>query len=214
MSRATIRERFSPKKRPEADFERGAALVELAFVLGFLILLVAGIYEIGTTWKTSQSVTQASRDGARVGSQLSTRPESDFEVLKSIEATMGDEMALVTRVVLYEADASGNMPVACQDAAPGYLGGANCNVYGSTHFADLTLPAGPQWGRDRTCGTYDINWCAVNERNDGPNLSALTNFGVQVELDKPSRTELFGTNPIGLSESTVMQLEPNRTDGG
>lgn len=193
------------RTQPEGN-ERGAALVELALVLGFLLLLMTGIYEIGTAWNTSQGVTQASRDGARTGSQLGSRAESDFEILKAIEATLGDDMGLVRRVVIYDADVVGDMPTECENASPGYSGGANCNVYGPDHFAALAIPAGPGWGSDTTCGANDSNWCAAVERNDGPIVADLTNLGVQVELDKSSVTQLFGTAPISIKDSTVMQV--------
>ncbi len=197
--------------RNNGSNERGAALVELALVLSFLILLVLGIFEVGTAWNTSQGVTQASRSGARVGSQLAVRGEADYEILKSIEASLGDDFGSLTRVVVFESDVSGEMPVACQTAAPGYSGGANCNVYGPTHFAALATPAGSQWGAGTACGLSDQNWCSATERSDGPSITNLTNLGVHVELDKASVTQLFGSGPITISESTVMRVEPGNS---
>ncbi len=192
----------------KSESERGAALVELAMVLTFLMLLVMGIFEIGTAWNTSQGVTQASRDGARVGSQLAVRGETDYEILKSIEASLGSDFPLLTRVVVFESDVSGQMPTACRTAAPGYSGGANCNVYGPTHFAALASPAGPQWGSGSMCGSSDQNWCSATERIDGPSITNLTNLGVHVEVGKSSVTQLFGSGPIQISETTVMRVEP------
>ena len=47
--------------------ERGAALVELAIVLPFLILLLMGIIELGLLFYNQQVLTNASREGARSG---------------------------------------------------------------------------------------------------------------------------------------------------
>jgi Flp pilus assembly protein TadG len=47
--------------------ERGAALVELAIVLPFLLALLAGIVEFGLLFYNKQVITNASREGARAG---------------------------------------------------------------------------------------------------------------------------------------------------
>lgn len=47
--------------------ERGAELVEFALVLPVLLLIVAGIFEFGLLFQRFQAVTNAAREGARVG---------------------------------------------------------------------------------------------------------------------------------------------------
>ena len=51
------------KKSPE----RGAALVELAILLPFLVLILVGIIEFGLLFYNQQVLTNASREGARSG---------------------------------------------------------------------------------------------------------------------------------------------------
>ena len=46
--------------------EKGAALVETAFVLPIMLLVCVGILEFGRAYQTWQVVTNASREGARV----------------------------------------------------------------------------------------------------------------------------------------------------
>jgi len=46
--------------------EKGAALVEAAFVLPIMLLVCVGILEFGRAYQTWQVVTNASREGARV----------------------------------------------------------------------------------------------------------------------------------------------------
>jgi Flp pilus assembly protein TadG len=46
--------------------ERGAALVETAFVLPIMLLVCVGILEFGRAYQTWQVVTNAAREGARV----------------------------------------------------------------------------------------------------------------------------------------------------
>jgi len=47
--------------------ERGAALVELAIVLPFLLLLLMGTVELGLLFYNQQVLTNSSREGARSG---------------------------------------------------------------------------------------------------------------------------------------------------
>ena len=47
--------------------ERGAELIEFAIVLPILMLLVAGIVDFGMMFRTFEVVTNAAREGARVG---------------------------------------------------------------------------------------------------------------------------------------------------
>ena len=47
--------------------ERGAAVVEFAIVLPFLMLLLIGIIELGLLFYNQQVLTNASREGARSG---------------------------------------------------------------------------------------------------------------------------------------------------
>jgi Flp pilus assembly protein TadG len=47
--------------------ERGSELIEFAMVAPILILLAAGIFEFGMMFRTYEAVTNAAREGARVG---------------------------------------------------------------------------------------------------------------------------------------------------
>jgi Flp pilus assembly protein TadG len=47
--------------------ERGAELIEFAIVVPILLLLIAGIIDFGMMFRTYEAVTNAAREGARVG---------------------------------------------------------------------------------------------------------------------------------------------------
>jgi Flp pilus assembly protein TadG len=47
--------------------ERGSELIEFAIVAPILILLLAGIFDFGMMFRTFEAVTNAAREGARVG---------------------------------------------------------------------------------------------------------------------------------------------------
>ena len=47
--------------------ERGAELIEFALVVPILIFIIAGIVDFGMMFRTFEAVTNAAREGARVG---------------------------------------------------------------------------------------------------------------------------------------------------
>jgi len=47
--------------------ERGAELIEFAVVMPILIFVIAGIFEFGMMFRALEAVTNAAREGARVG---------------------------------------------------------------------------------------------------------------------------------------------------
>lgn len=52
---------------PRLRSERGAELIEFAVVMPILLLLIAGIIDFGMMFRTYEAVTNAAREGARVG---------------------------------------------------------------------------------------------------------------------------------------------------
>jgi Flp pilus assembly protein TadG len=169
-----------------------------------LATVVLGIFEIGSAWSDHQTITQASRSGARVASQLGTRGEADNEALRAVEAGFASVDGDISRIVVFEADANGNMPAACETATAGYTGPANCNVYGPAHIADLNTSS--QWGSGTSCGPADGNWCSATERDDVQQTA--TYIGVMVEYDRDYLTGFFGGGSHTITEATVMRIEP------
>ena len=58
--------------------ERGAMLVEFAFVAMFLVVLVAGTFDYGFAWRSGLAVNEGARAGARVGSGQSLSRGADY----------------------------------------------------------------------------------------------------------------------------------------
>ncbi len=184
--------------------ERGSVLVEFSLIATMLATMVLGVFEIGAAWSDHQTLTQGSRSGARVGSQLGVTGEADGEILSAIEAALGGLGSDLSRVVIYEADSNGAMPAACEVATAGYSGGANCNVYDATSIANLGTPG--LWGSGSSCGTADANWCSATERVD--EQASATYLGVRVEIERHYLTGLFGGGTHTVTETTVMRIEP------
>jgi Flp pilus assembly protein TadG len=72
---------------PRAHPRRGQALAEMAIILPILLLLVFGIIEMSNAWRSFQVVTNAAREGARVGViATSTLPEVTSRIDQHLES--------------------------------------------------------------------------------------------------------------------------------
>ncbi len=69
-----LKEFLKPAKQ-----EKGQALVELAFVLPILLILVFGIIEFGNIYYTNLTLNNASREGARTGAIRATQHDVNLE---------------------------------------------------------------------------------------------------------------------------------------
>ncbi|MEY2433928.1 MAG: TadE-like protein, partial [Acidimicrobiaceae bacterium] len=58
------------RRRPCGD-DRGAALVEFAFVLPVLMMILLGMFTGGLAWNRKLAVTNGVREGSRFGATLS-----------------------------------------------------------------------------------------------------------------------------------------------
>ncbi len=94
-------------KRASWREQRGTAVVEAALtVLGFLVLLL-GIFEAGRLFNVQQSLTEASREGARLAvlplsgtSTLPTQGEIENEVQRLLQAAnIGGAVTVVERPI-------------------------------------------------------------------------------------------------------------------
>lgn len=66
------------------DGDRGAALVEFAFVGPLLILLVIGMAEFGLAFKDRLTISSVTQAGARVGATVGDQPEADYVLLEAV----------------------------------------------------------------------------------------------------------------------------------
>lgn len=86
---------------------KGQALVEMAFVLPILLMIVMGIVEFGRIFNAYLIVTNASREGARYASVNST----DLEVINAIEtltSTLNQSQMSISIYPDYGSRTSGN----------------------------------------------------------------------------------------------------------
>lgn len=183
--------------------QRGAVLVELTLAMPFLVFLTMGMLEMGLAWQAKQTVTQASRQGARVVAQYGTDVRADREALWAALSVLDDDQrANINYVVVYRATAGGDLPNAsCRTASV-----ANqCNRYSPAMLTDASL-------------SHDGNWGGGTGRHDRPFRPALrsTNLlgagpdriGVLISFDHDWFTGFLPGSGIPVEARTIMQLEP------
>jgi Flp pilus assembly protein TadG len=176
----------------------GAALIEAAIVLPFLVLLVFGIVELGFLFRSASVAVGASRSGARIaaanyGSALDATQQST--VLSNVQLTVESELqskaAVDTPVEMwvYKAKADGT---ATSDLSGNFTTcGANCIKFSSwsSSTKKFTAKSG-SWGTVTACGT------------------SKDRIGVYVKMTHTPLgfSSVLGTLTIG--EHAVMLLEP------
>ena len=138
---------------------RGAVMVEFALIIPVIMTLLFGLIEFGFAFRDGLTVASAARAGARVGANLGDIPETDYNIVISIQAALAElpSGTRLIKVVVYKpTDGAGGIDPSCMTGAAMTAGGVNnlCNVYDPLDISGAT----PGWfgcvGADR-----DKKWC-------------------------------------------------------
>ncbi len=73
-------------RRRHGQDERGATIVELAFILPLFVLLIFGLLEFGLMFRERMTFASATQSAARTGATLGTSDEADYRILQALEA--------------------------------------------------------------------------------------------------------------------------------
>jgi len=86
--------------------EDGATLVEMAFVLPVLMLLIFGSVEFGLAFKERLTVASAANSATRTGATMGTRAEADIRILEALEVGLYDQVdpSIIVKVDIFKAD--------------------------------------------------------------------------------------------------------------
>lgn len=194
----------APEPAPRRS-ERGAALLEAAFVVPiFLALLLAGI-EGGFVFYERLSVANMSLAGARSASGQGSETLADYHALRSIQASFGGMTGgQLSMIVVYRATGpESRVPVACKTSSVA----TSCNRYLAADLAldssefGCTGPPGPAM-------KIDNSWCPTSRKTALTGAGGPPDYvGVYVEAQHQDLTGLFG-DTITLRADTVFRLEP------
>jgi Flp pilus assembly protein TadG len=101
--------------------ERGAELIEFALTLPLLLLLVLGIIEFGFMFQEYEVVTNAAREGARLGTLIPsagyTTGEAQTRAIDYLQAGGLDPLRATAVVNLQQAPITGTVPLKCMQVA-------------------------------------------------------------------------------------------------
>ncbi|HVT77518.1 MAG TPA: TadE family protein, partial [Acidimicrobiales bacterium] len=179
--------------------ERGAVLVEFALSLVLLITLLFGIVEFGLAWQDRLTLQTATRAGVRVGSNLTTNSQADYNILQAVKSAINDVgLGNVDAVVIYKSTtADGSVPSTCVSPSVHSVV-ATCNAYTGAQLASIVSS---QFGCG--VGALDLSWCPTvrqNLQSVGPDY-----LGVWIRVTHHNLTSLFGSS-FKMTDSAVMRL--------
>lgn len=186
--------------------QRGAALVEMAFVAMFILTLAAATFDLGQGWRAGLAVNEAARTGARTASAMGTQPEADYYALSGARAALGNSGMLehVERVVIYRsATADGNVPALCKTATST---SQPCNILTGNQFRAMTLS---QFNTTTGCFTPATvrNWCPSSRNNI---QQTAQYWGMWIHVRQPKEFRFLGTHNT-VTRDAVMRLEPTES---
>lgn len=186
--------------------EKGAALVEAAFMTPVFMLLLFGVLEFGLVFRDYLTVANASRDGARAASAYGDDLYADYNVIQVVrQATKGFRPNEIQRLIIFNAQSVGGSvqttshPAhACLTSSTGISG--VCNVYRASDLSRPKSDFGCKSGQN-----LDRFWCPTGRevRASGP----PDYIGVYVMANHNYITGLFGRS-LTLEDELVMRIEP------
>lgn len=181
--------------------DEGAVLVEAAFIMPVILLIVFGILEFGLAFKNSLTVTSSTRSGARVAAAMPRTTNYQQNTAAAVRGSMLNALTSgeVEYLSIYKADPVTGEPSDGSD------------------FETCTECYRYSW--DPTASAGVGNW--AYEGGTWPPLSQSacgddghTDYvGVYVRSRHTYLTGFFG-NGLDLTAHTVMRLEPVSTSGG
>lgn len=197
--------------------ERGQGLVEFVMVIPVLLILLAGVVEVGLIANDALTIGYGSREGARAGSALARGGATDCDAGDDPAGVDAAIVAGVQRII----ESSGSA-VELDDIE-------HIRIFKSTESGDVIgnqvnvwTYRGPGMGPDVDPGPGVSNldfvatttlWPACSRVNGGGSPDIL---GVEVVYDRElvspiaSVLSTFGLSPVfTLSETTVMTLNPS-----
>ncbi len=184
-----------------AHRERGSVLVELTMVVPLLVFLVLGMMEMGGAWRDKQTVTQASRQGARVVSHFGDDGDADRQgLIAALSVLTPAQRAELNFIVIYKANPDGSMPAGCMT---GSVNGS-CNRYTAAQLTDAKLATTATW----TANPKLDNSFQPSTRNVSLTGAGPDHLGVYLSVNRDWVTGFFPGDGTTLTARTVMQLEP------
>ncbi|MGO8949163.1 MAG: TadE/TadG family type IV pilus assembly protein [Ktedonobacterales bacterium] len=169
--------------------ERGQALLEFASFLVIILILVAGVVDVGGLLTGHVSIEYATRQAARTGAVLGNQPDADCAIVSAVNAALSSAANVtVTQIMIYNAGPDGQ-PTAGSESI--YAGDPTCTfVLGVPTLSETANPDG----------------YPPSSRNDTPYFE--DSLGVQVSYTYAFQFPFVGNGVFQSSDYTVMPINP------
>lgn len=183
-------------------------LLELAFSLPMVLILMVGGVELGGTWMADNRVEGAVFQSARMGASAGSRVEADRDVLVALRASLPSGLlARVDRVVIYRADTPTTpVPAACVKpvGSTDETGASTCNTYTGATLRTTTATSMTGFGGGLTA--KDRYWKPSTRKDtlSGP----PDNLGVWVRTSR-APTVGGGFGSFTITASAISRLQPD-----
>jgi hypothetical protein len=185
--------------------ERGATLVEAAFITPLFFLMIFGIIEVGGAYKDKLTLSNAVTSGARTGSAAADDGLADYNILQAVKkALAAAPRSSVQYIVVFNAGGPDGVPDAlCKAGSP--VDG-KCNVYTPADFDEDPSHFGCKPAYD-----LDRHYCPSNRKvaltaaNGGP----PDVIGVWIKMQHAYYTKFIASS-VTLTDQAVITVEPRR----
>lgn len=192
-------------RRCKRSRRRGQALIEFALLFPAVMLLLAGVADVGLLLDAHIAGIFAARQGARTGSVIGTVSQADCAIVGAVHSVLANQPSLtVNEITIYKANASGQST----GTATYYIGTADCqngqivdsSNCDQTKVPPVCSPTSPLPG--------STPW--------SPNLRCVTPYsedsiGVKIDYSFTFQFGLLGSGPFPVSDYAVFPMNPSPT---
>jgi hypothetical protein len=179
--------------------EDGASLVEMAFVLPLLILIIFGALEFGLAFKERLTVASAANSAARTGATMGNRLDADIRILEAIEVGLYGQVdpGVIIRVEIFSANQVTGAKTTSLDAYTYDAGDPLCKW---NPCPDPDVPGGGPAG----------SWLPTDRDTTlDPGGGGLDVLGVEITYHHSPITNLMPLLERNFVETALVRLEPD-----
>jgi Flp pilus assembly protein TadG len=181
------------RRRDQRRDQRGAVLVEAAFVFPILVLLVFGVIEYGMTFKDSLTLSSSTRAGVRTASSLARVDTYGADTVAAVSVAM-EAISNDAPQTLVIFKAVNGKPMGTVDSC------TSCLRY--------------TWNQSTSAwGAPTGTWSALTHNACVGSNGPPDEVGVYIKARHTFLTGLFGDG-ITLTDTTIMRFEPRTISEG
>lgn len=189
---------FSFRRKARQKNERGAVLVEMAFMLPVLVLLIFGALEFGLMFKERLTIASAANSAGRTGATMGQDVEADFAILEALEAGLYDQVdvGVVIWVDIFLAD----------DVTGAKTASYNRYVYDTSDPTCKWVPC-----PDPSHGSYvaPTGWPPASRDTELDPVDGLDVLGVEISYRHTAITNILPGLTRDFTERALVRLEPD-----